>query len=335
MLSNQTYIVVYPDSLSDELGGAVYERLHKQSKTGDALAKPCTTEKEVILNAKRGSQGQGYKDYTKWLKKVEYCTTIQELKELDMSIDVQNCAHDIWKHIKAQNKDKEVSEFLNMYKGKEGIASCWEFELNKDGRVYCYIDHASQTVLVLGATFTANEAHKNRLSIYRGYALLGYHAFKASEGNDVFKNIRKDEMANRKANEMTTLMAEAFVPVEQRGPEYISLLSDLKRSEMEYLGKPINEKDAIRKRLVGYIATLKELDPETHAQMLEDINQGGLAQKMHPQFISELSELFEQVEKEANADQARSSVQEMSVKQMPQNNKVVQNAILQQRLRGR
>lgn len=338
MSSKETYIVVYPDSLSDEVGGAIHERLHKQGKTGDALAKPCTTEKEVLLNAKRGSQGQGYKDFKQWFEKVENCTNIQELRRLDDKLGNQDCSHDIWKHIKGQFKSKEVSEFLNMYKGKEGIAACWEFQLNQDGRVYCYIDHASKTVLVLGATFTANEAHKNDMSKYKNFALLGYHTFKASEGNDIFKNIRKDEMANRKANEMTTKMAEAFVPVEQRGPEYISFLSDLKRYEMEYLGKQNKEKDAIRKKLVGYIATLKEFDPETHAQIFEDINQGGLAQKLHPQFSSELSVLFEQVEKEANATQAQQSAQVPSssvTQQAPQSNKAIQNAILQQHLRGR
>lgn len=352
MLSKETYIVVYPDSLGDEPKGAVHERLHKQGKTGDALAKPCTSEKEVILNAKRGSQGQGYKDFTQWLEKVENCTTIQELRRLDEKLGDQDCSHDIWKHIKGQFKNKEVSEFLNIYKGKEGIAACWEFQLNKkDGRVYCYIDHASKTVLVLGATFTANEAHKNDMSKYKNFALLGYHTFKASEGNDVFKNIRKDEMANRKANEMTTKMAEAFVPIEQRGPEYISFLSDLKRYEMEYLGKPKNEKDSLRKELVGYIATLKELAPETHTQMYEDINQEKLTQELHPQFLNDLSVLFEQVEKEANAQQAQQNAQgsSSSVKQAlsaqrsyssvkqqaPQSDKAIQNALLQQRLRGR
>lgn len=48
MSSKETYIVVYPDSLSDEVGCAIHERLHKQGKTGDALAKPCTTEKKLF-----------------------------------------------------------------------------------------------------------------------------------------------------------------------------------------------------------------------------------------------------------------------------------------------
>ena len=183
----QYYKVVFTDDCKNTKEKEVAKRIEKLCKEAALRLKKKIKENGFRVGGFKSGREDLFKEIDstgnadkleEWIKKVEQCTSYEEVQALDKNLAQNNHKHDLWLHIHSRcGGKKEVS--------------LWEFKLYEHGRVFCYVEHyPSKTVFVIDGAFTANENHKN--FHYWPLCTMGEDIYDATVDKGAFTKIRKE-----------------------------------------------------------------------------------------------------------------------------------------------
>ena len=187
----QYYKVVFTDDCKNTKEKEVAKRIEKLLK--EAAASDVLKKKEKVkengfrVGAFKSGRENLFKEIDstgnadkleEWIKKVEQCTSYEEVQALDKNLAQENHKHDLWLHIHSD------------YSGRRDV-TLWEFKLYDHGRVFCYVEHSpSKTVFVIDGAFTSSENHKN--FNYPALCKMGEDILDATVDKGAFTKIRKE-----------------------------------------------------------------------------------------------------------------------------------------------